>query len=402
MRGVATNRAALSLLCATGVAGTPVLAIAAGVLTPYAAEDIEHNTNVFDLNKNGGTPVGTNGPTFADTFFETRVGIEGAYLIDQQRFFGTAEFRRFNYDNFSVLDHNEKLFDGGLKWKLARSVDGQVEYRHEQRMVQFQDLAASTQLILETDKNATASVNVNLTPEWRLESLVKDHILSSPRTDVPGLSLHEDSIKEGLKYLGVANLAAGVEAEYLDGRYNHDPLALNPNYHQISVGVAATYVISGLTNFTGDLGYTRRADPTNAGLSGLTGSIGYQRSVTAKTTVNLLLSRALNTYLTTGGNEVDTSAAATVNYQATYKILVRAGYSYTNSKFPGTPDGAVTIDRVDHFKTANVDVTYQVLHWLSIRPYVRYRTRSSNVGLYSFDGNIVGVEFLAKQLRPNR
>jgi hypothetical protein len=397
----ASSRALLSL-CAMGVAGPSALAMADGVLTPYAAEDIEHNTNVFDLNKNGGTPVGKNGPTFADTFFETRAGIEGDYLIDQQRFFGTAEFRRFNYDNFTVLDHNEELFDGGLKWKLARAVDGQLEYRHEQRMVQFQDLAASTQLILETEKNATASVNVNLTPEWRLESLVKDHILGSPRTDVPGLSLREDSIKEGLKYLGVANLAAGLEAEYLDGKYNHDPLALNPNYHQISAGVAATYVITGSTNFTGDLGYTHRADPTNAGLSGLTGSIGYQRRVTAKTTVNVLLSRGLNTYLTTGGNEVDTSAAATVSYQATYKILIKAGYSYTNSKFPGAPDGAVTIDRVDHFQTANVDVTYQVLHWLSIRPYARYRRRSSNVDLYAFDGNIVGVELLVKQLRPNR
>jgi hypothetical protein len=137
-------------------------------------------------------------------------------------------------------------------------------------------------------------------------------------------------------------------------------------------------------------------------LSGLTGSIGYQRRVTAKTTVNVLLSRGLNTYLTTGGNEVDTSAAATVSYQATYKILIKAGYSYTNSKFPGAPDGAVTIDRVDHFQTANVDVTYQVLHWLSIRPYARYRRRSSNVDLYAFDGNIVGVELLVKQLRPNR
>jgi len=27
------------------------------VLTPYAAEDIEHNTNIFDLPKSGGAPV---------------------------------------------------------------------------------------------------------------------------------------------------------------------------------------------------------------------------------------------------------------------------------------------------------------------------------------------------------
>jgi Putative beta-barrel porin 2 len=396
------HRAAQVLLWGVGTAGLALTAKAGGVITPYAAEDIEHNTNIFDLPKSGGTPVGKHGPTFADTFFDTRAGVEGTYLLDEQKFFGTAEFRHFDYDNFTDLNHNEELFDGGLKWKLARIVDGLFEFRHEQRIVQFQDLAASTQLILETENNVTASANVNLNPEWRLESLGRDHALSSPRNDVPGLSLHEYSIREGLKYLGVANLAAGVEVEYLEGKYNHDPLALNPNYHQITVAGAATYVVSGLTNFTGNLGYSRRADPSNAGLSGLTGSLGYQRSVTAKTSVNVLVSRALNTYVTTGGNEVDTSAGATVNYQATYKILVRAGYSYTDSKFPGTPNGAATIDRADHLQFATLDLTYQVLHWLSIRPYARYQTRHSNVEGFTFDGNVIGVELLAKQFRPNR
>ena len=389
-------------LWAVGTAGLALDARADGVLTPYAAEDIEHNTNIFDLPRNGGAPIGKNGPTFADTFFDTRAGVEGTYLLDRQKFFGTAEFRHFNYDNFTDLNHNEELFDGGLKWNLARSVDGLFEYRHEQRIVQFQDLAASTQLTLETENNVTASANVNVTPEWRLESLAKDHLLSSPRFDVPGLSLHEDSLREGLKYLGVANLTAGVEAEYLEGRYNHDPLALDPNYHQITAAFAATYIVSGLTNFTGNLGYSRRSDPSNAGLSGLTGSLVYRRSLTAKTSVNVQVSRALSTYVTTGGNEIDTSAGATVNYQATYKILIRAGYSYTDSKFPGTPNGAATIDRADHLQFATLDLSYQVLHWLSIRPYARYQARHSNLETFSFDGNVIGVELLVKQFRPNR
>lgn len=389
-------------LWAAGAAGFTSTAKADGVLTPYAAEDIEHNTNIFDLPKSGGAPVGRNGPTFGDTFFDTRAGIEGTYLLDQQKLFGTAEFRHFNYDNFTDLNHNEELFDGGLKWRLERSVDGLFEYRHEQRIVQFQDLAASTQLTLETENNVTASANVNVTPEWRVESLARDHLLSSPRIDVPGLSVHEDSIREGLKYLGVANLAAGVEAEYLEGKYNHDPLALDPNYHQITGALAATYIVSGLTNFTGNLGYSRRSDPTNAGLSGLTGSVVYRHSLTAKTSVNVQVSRALNTYLTTGGNEIDTSGGATVNYQATYKILIRAGYTYTDSKFPGTPNGAATIDRADHLQFATVDLSYQVLHWLSVRPYARYQARHSNLDTFTFDGNVIGVELLAKQFRPNR
>ena len=398
----ATRWATLMWLASVCVAVMPGLSRADGVFTPYAAEDIEHNTNIFDLPAGQGTPIGKHGPTFGDTFFETRAGLQVTYPIDRQQFFGTAEFRRFDYDNFTLLDHNEELFDGGLKWKLGYAVDGLLEYKHEQRMVQFQDLQAYTQLILEKENNATASANVDITPEWRVESKVNDHVLESPRSDVPGLSLHEDSILEGLKYLGVANLSAGFEADYLDGRYNHDPLALDPNYHQISGALAATYIISGLTNFSGNVGYTRRTDPTNAGLSGVTGRITYQHSISSKTSINLQLSRVLSTYVSTGGNEIDTTAGATVNWQATYKILVRAGYSYTDSSFPGTPVGAATIDRVDHFQSANVDLTYQVLHWLSIRPYARYQNRHSNDSFDSFNANIVGVELLVKQLQPNR
>ncbi len=372
-------------------------AVADGVLTPYAAEDIEHNSNVFDLSSVDGIPVGKHGPTLADTFFEERAGADGTYFVDQQKFFGTAEFRHFNYDNFTVLNHNEELFDGGLKWKLTSPIDGQIEYKHEQRMVQFQDLAAATELILETENTATASANVNVTPEWRWENLLKDHILDSPRVDVPGLSVHEDSIQEGLKFLGVSNLSAGLQLQYLDGKYNHDDLAINPYYHQIGAAAAATYIISGLTNFSGELGYTHRTDPTTNGLSGLTGRISYVHGVTAKTSLNLQVSRALNTYVTTGGNEIDTSVGGTINYQATYKILIRGGYTYVHSVFPDQPVDGGTINRREHLQTANVDLTYQVLHWLSIRPYARYQTRQSNESIFTFDGTIIGVELLAKQ-----
>jgi hypothetical protein len=377
-------------------------AVADGTLTPYAAEDIEYNTNVFDIPSGSAAPLGKHGPTYADTFFEERAGVEGTYLIDQERFFGTAEFRRFDYQDLTELSHNEELFDGGLKWKLSRLLDGTVEYRHEQRMVQFQDVTASTSLILETENTANLAFNVNVTPEWRLETAAKDHVLDSPRNDVPGLSLHEDSVREGLRYLGVTNLSAGVDAGYLEGKYRNDPLALTPNYHQFSANLAAAYTVSGLTNFNGTLGYTKRVDPTNAGLSGITGSLGYLHSLSGKTSLSVLVNRELSTYLTTGGNEIDTTASTSLNWQVTYKIGLKAGYGYTLSKYPENPDGALFIERTDHFQTANVEATYQVLHWLSIRPYARYQTRHSNVPLNSFNSNMVGVELLVKQFRPAR
>ena len=398
------RRQALSLsFIALTTAGLLGEVQASGTFTPYAAEDIEHNTNVFDVPSGIPEPIGKHGATFGDTFFEERAGALGTYLLGEQQFFGTAEFRRFDYDNFTILDHNENLLDGGLKWKLSQLLDGTVEYKHEQRMVQFQDVTAFTALILETENTGTVGFNVNVTPEWRLETHAKDHLLDSPRSDVPGLSLHEDSVREGLRYLGVANLSAGLDVEYLDGKYRNDPLALNPDYHQLGGYLAANYIVSGLTNFTGSVGYTNRVDPTNSGLSGVTGSLTYQHMVSAKTTVNLGVNRTLQSYITTGGNEIDTTASTAVSYQATYKIGIRAGYAYTDSKYPNSVVGdGLTADRTDHFQTATLEATYQVLHWLSIRPYGRYQSRRSNFPLNTFNSNVVGIELVAKPSRPNR
>lgn len=390
--------------CAFIAIASPLASRAGGTLTPYAAVDLEHNSNIFDLQTNQPTMGNLSGAR-ADTFLQSRAGVDGVYLLDQQRFFGTAEFRHFDYNKFSSLNHNENLFDGGLKYKALQIIDGTVEYRHEQRMVQFQDLIAATYLILETENTANASLNVNVTPEWRLESRGRDHVLDSPRSNVPQLSLREDSIHEGLRYLGVSNLSAGIDVEYLSGRYRHDPLALDPRYHQTSEYLAANYLVSGLTSFNGALGYTSRTDPTNSGTtgagSGVTGNIGYRHSVSGKTTVNLGLRRELSTYLTTGGSEIDTSALAGVTFQATYKIRLRASYQYTNSKFPNAAAGFGAVERTDHFQTVNVDASYQVLHWLSIRPYVRYQTRHSNIPFDSFNSNAVGIELLAKKFSAN-
>jgi hypothetical protein len=89
-----------------------------------------------------------------------------------------------------------------------------------------------------------------------------------------------------------------------------------------------------------------------------------------------------------------------LTFQATYKIRLRASYDYTNSKFPNTPVGFDTVERTDHFQTANLEASYQVLHWLSLRPYVRYQTRHSNIPINSFNSNAVGIELLAKKFAP--
>jgi Putative beta-barrel porin 2 len=260
---------------------------------------------------------------------------------------------------------------------------------------------------LETENIATASANVLVTPEWLWENLGKDRVLDSPRPLALDLNLHEDSILEGVRYLGVSNLSAGFEITYLTGRFTHDPIYLQPDYHQTSFDVAADYAVSRLSSFNGTLGYTRRSDSVGDDLSGLTGSLGYKRNLTGKTTFTAKISRAVNSYISTEGSEVDTSAALTLNYQLTYKTSFNAGYSWMESKFPQytpvnpftdapIPGAPTDEDRVDHIQYASLEANYLATRWLSLRAYGRYQTRHSNQEVNTYNVTIYGIELLAK------
>jgi hypothetical protein len=365
--------------------------------TPYADAAYEHNSNLFALSNLEPEVVGRNGPTLADTLFKVRAGFDLAYDWSRQEFFAIAEGRRFDYHNFNQLNHNEYLLHGGLKWKIASVLDGIVDYQRERSMVSFlqynETQFASTQIFLQVQSIATASINLQVTPEWRLESLGKLNDLKSPRPGFLDLDLREDSIHEGLRYVGFANLSAGLDGEYLNGHFNNGNFLLTPNYHQTTEALAADYSLSGLSVFHGAIGYTSRTQQQAGTVSGLTGLVAYQRDLTGKTSINLKLSRAINTYLTSAAPEVDTTAELDVTWHATEKIKVEAGYQYLHSSYSATDvAGVVTASRVDHMQTPTLSVKYQPLNWLLVRPYIQYQSRTSSLAIYTFNGTVYGIE----------
>jgi len=398
-----TIRVCLAVVCTVVGAFLPAASFAQLTANPYAGESYIYNSDVFYLPTNGPAPIGKDGPTFADSTLRTRVGLDGTYFWDQQKFYATVEGRRYDYDHFTSLDHNEATVDGGLKWIAGAALDGTVDYRHERSMVQFTDLIDATQLILQTENTGTVTARLFVTPDWRVDSQLKDREFYSPRPDAPDLGLHEDSIIEGLRYLGLGDISAGFDVQYLRGTYSHAPVteAAALRYHQVTVEGTVTYVLSGLTTFSGNLGYTRRTDDEGSilpgsnysgnNVSGVTGKVTYKRDLTVKTSVGAELERAVNSYVTTAGSELDTSVNVFATWLATYKLSVRASYKWTDSEYPQFDAG----ERVDHVQYANIEATYDVLHWLSIRPYVRYQTRSSTLADYSYNSTGFGIEFLA-------
>jgi hypothetical protein len=362
---------------------------------PYADTAYEYNSNVFALPSSAPEPVGDHGPTFSDQYLEERAGVDALYDWSLQEFYANVEGRHFGYEQLSALSHDEYLLHGGMKWTLGYLFDGVLDYRRERSMVPFLEFTA-TQLPLQVQSVTTASANFQFTPDWRLQSQGVINDLDSPRPGYPSLSLTEDSIHEGLRYVGVAKLSAGIDAIFLNGHFNGEEFILTPRYNQTTVEAAAKYVATGLSSFDGAVGYTRRIQENGETLGGPSVMLAYQRNLTGLTSIDIKLSRAFNTYLTYEGAEIDTGLALGAIWNATSTIAVAPGYQWTYSTFPGANLAGlapVGIERVDHYQLATLSVKYQPRDWLSLRLYGQYEMRDSDVGIISFNRTLFGLEF---------
>jgi hypothetical protein len=301
------------------------------------------------------------------------------------------EARRYDYDHYSDLNHNEYLGDIALKWKLTSLLDGTLEAREERLMAPF-ILGNSTALTIDVDRKISALANLHFSPDWRLEAGVNSHNLKTPLQDFPDFVDRETGTHLALVNTSVTNLNYGIAVDHIAGRYENAP-DVGP-YSQTTEALTANYTVGALTSLSAALGYTKRTQQSNVdSASGFTGSIGYSRQLTAKTSVNVQLLRAVNSYVAAGSSEIDTSVNAGVTWQATYRIGVSANYAYIHSEFIGQIiPGAVADGRRDTLPNESLNINYQVLRHVKLRAYLNKQSRTSNVELYNFSDTVIGID----------
>ena len=369
---------------------------------PSATVRYEYDTNVFDLQR--GYPVpGTSDLQHSDSLFTYGAALDADYLWDQQKLFAILSTTEFHYDHFGQLDHNEYNFDGGLNWKLGRILDGALEVQRDRIMVAFTNVN-NAQFVLQTEQRESAKVGVELTPDWRLEGNGYYRTVDQVLMGAPNLDLNESLGQLALKYVGRAGLTSGLSGGYVTGDYTGASAASNPSYRQTNVALVATYEPTGRSTLNGALGYSDRTSSSALNeISGFTGEIDYQNQLTGKTSMQLQLSRTINSYISNVSSEIDGIAALNVRWQATYKIGVLAGYSWTNRELPGQGNAPIGSDRVDHLQYASIKVDYEPFRWLSIKPYINLQTRSSNFIGGNFNATVYGVYFtVQRQNQPQR
>ena len=201
-------------------------------------------------------------------------------------------------------------------------------------MASFANRDTTTALAINLDKNGIAKFNFRISPEWRLETSATYHSLDAPVQGFPNYGLSETTGLVALKYSGFSDLTYGISADYVNGSFRNAPSA--GSYIQRDVDLTATYKATGLSSFDGMIGHTTRDQGLLQGsTSAFTGKLDYLRQLSGKTAIEVGFMRAVNSYIGSGGSELDSTANITFNYHVTYKTSMSFAVSETWSTFTG-------------------------------------------------------------------
>lgn len=375
----------------------PSLATAQLDLRTTAAVSYEENSNVLEVSSREEALELNGSERRGDTIHKQNGGLQLEYTFGQQKLRAAGDITRFNHDRFTHLDRNEHRLTGGFSWRLSRIVDGSVDVSQGKHLARLSDLD-TTELVEQEDRSEMASVNVTVSPTWRVESMYRRYQSELPLREHPEFRLDEDAILVGVKYLGIAQITAGIETEFTDGEFSNHPDARS--FKEYSVEATADYLVSGATTFTLELGAVQRDErrpggPTDS-VTGFIGTLEYERVHSPKTTLNAELYRRIDTYMAGGAATIDTGIGAGIEWQATPRIGLIASLAYVRSDFQNDYQDQVgeetRLDRGEDFRFA---LQYEILRWLFVRTYAEYRDRDSNYEEVGYNTGITGVELRA-------
>jgi hypothetical protein len=105
----------------------------------------------------------------------------------------------------------------------------------------------------------------------------------------------------------------------------------------------------------------------------------------------MTVSRLISSYVSSASSEIDTLAGLGATWQATYKLGVIVGYTFTYRDYPGQGNDPVGSNRIDHQQYATLELEYRPQRWLLIKPYANVQRRGSNYIGGDFNQTIFGV-----------
>lgn len=396
---------------------------------PYASSQYRHDSNVYRFSRQVADVTDTEDT--ADRSWRHIAGLDARYVWQRQTLQAIAEGRRFTFEEFNHLDHDEYALAAAYDGTVMGTTRGRLEFREERRMASFED-RRTTQLIMEHDRAGVAGITVAVTPQWQVTAGARARQLRSPLPDAPALpqpppgaparvaspdfAVHETGFSAGVQY-GIENrehpedeapLLVGALLEHTRVRFSGfspqppPPPGVTPEtfdgYALIAAGATVSYSLDGMSSLDAELGITQYR-PAQGGDTSLnaTGEIAYIRRPSVVTELKASIYRRIVPIAPTASAGTDTGIGLGAKWEPLRGLELVGDYSFGTSS--GRSESAFAPEnfgRSDNVQSAALSVAYPRFQPIFLKLFTTYNERHSSLGFNDYTAFTAGVELTAR------
>lgn len=345
------------------------------VINYTVGTSITRDANLFRLAPGVDPQAAIGSGDKGDTVTTTTVGVAADKQIGIQRLKLDMQLSTSRYGKFRRLDNDGQNLSGNWAWAVGSRLRGDLSASRKIALSGF-DESASTSRNINTTTATGVSLNLKLAADWEAFGALNRNNSVNSAADRQAAGADSRSVETGIRY----NAPAGHQLSLRQRR------ARSALVREDGINASGTWVATGMTRLSGDIGRTRRQTEGGTGgeSSGATGRLGLDWTLTPKTQLNMAVrqevSAAAGNFSATNtvrGVSLGTSWAATATTSLQFS-LDRSTIVYGND-----PTVAFAA-REDRLRNAGLTLSYRPHRSLNLSFSARDEARDSTVAAFGF------------------
>ena len=383
--------------CVAGIALVPVSALSdeLDVLQFNAGLALQHDSNVFRLSDQAGSPAIAGGSGRSDTILTSSAGLKLRKPYGLQRFEADIGLENTNYKNFSGLNFTALNYAAAWRWSLTPAFHGNLTTDSKEYVDNTADVQTAGQLNRKTDRSTRLDAEYEVDGVWRLLGGAFQRTNSNSQSATFEGDSKVIGAEAGVRY----QLPFGASLAYRfrngKGEYTNQAaaVAVASDFTDREHEVQGEWV-GGRTKVGGRISrLERKYDSIPArDFSGFLSQIDITYALTGKTSIFGGVVRELGSYQTNNISYYQGSRVfVSPSWQATENIALRARYDYGVRDFKGPLPGFAASNRTDKTSLASLTAEWKPVRLLTLMAFVQRDQRTSNEFGADYKSNSVGI-----------
>jgi hypothetical protein len=352
-------------------------------LNPYATLGYGYDSNVFRLD-DAVEPIGGER---SDRYAMASVGFDADITRSLQRWELYGEVSHTLFNEHDDLDYTGSRAGAIWHWGLTKASFGSVGLTHRRALRDFANQPAENKVKdLRMENKLAGDANIKLPGRWTMG--VRGEFADISFSESERLDLRRFLTGGNIGYASTAGSTIGLDAEYVEGDYDTNPLA---DYEEYTIGPTLEWKFTERSVLHAKVGYTNRnqVDPLRQDFDGVTGRVSFDFDNSPRNGLKLVLYRDLSNL----GDEVLDFAEVTglelePRWQLREGLDLRLKLGYEKRDFNPDPEAeliGLDPDRDDDVVTGGVFVDWQFTRHFKLSFGADMQKRDSSRELQDFD-----------------